>query len=333
MKQKTLGITGLSLSELGIGTWEMSGSDWGIKDDRVSRAALLQALENGVNFIDTAADYGNGHAELLVGATLREWKLSGGGPVVTSTKVHPKCGVFAPPPVRAIDDFFPPDWISKECDASLSRLGTDHIDILFLHTWNRSWGHRTEWFEQMSELKRDGKIGAIGISIPDEGIADANVHIEGGRVDVVQCVFNIFQQEPEHTLFPLAQKHGVGIVARSPFSSGALVGNWTKAMTFEAGDWRGLWPQSLRSNWLEEQVGMADTVRRMLNGYPMPIAAIKYALLHEAVTSVIPGSADPRHVLQNIDAVSAPPLPSDVVQALKQCWEANKIHGTYNGSA
>ncbi|MDP2861146.1 MAG: aldo/keto reductase, partial [bacterium] len=229
MKQRALGKTGIKISEMGLGTWEISGTVWGKKDDKESLRAIHTAIDSGVNFIDTAAGYGKGHAEELVGTALKE-KNKEASRIIVSTKILPKCGIFAPSPEKEIDDFYPPEWIIEQCEASLKRLQSEQIGILFLHTWSRSWGHRTQWHEALLKLKKEGKVRAFGISIPDEGIADANVHVEAERVDVIQCAYNIFQQEPEHTLFPLARKHGVGIIARSPFSSGALIGNWTKTM-------------------------------------------------------------------------------------------------------
>ncbi len=333
MEYRTVGKTGIRVSEIGLGTWELSGDVWGPKDDKTSLAAIHRALDLGTTFIDTAAGYGRGHAEELVGSIFKE-KRSIRDKVVISTKVKPECGVFAPPPDRSISDCFSPKWIVSQCNESLHRLQTDYVDILFLHTWSRSWGHNTEWYEAMIQLKKQGKIRSIGISIPDEGIADANVHIEAGRVDVVQCVYNMLQQEPEYTLFPLASKKGVGVIARSPFSSGALIGNWTSSMSFQPGDWRGSWPQAINPNWLIEHVQMADLVKEVAQSYglSMPLASLQYILLNDSVSSVIPGSANPEHVAGNIDAVGAPSLPHDFIKAIRQLWSERKIHGTYNGS-
>jgi len=114
----------------------------------------------------------------------------------------------------------------------------------------------------MAALKAEGKIRAIGISVPDGGLTDANVQIARRQVDVVQCTYSVFQQEPEVSLFPLAEKYGVGIVARSPFSAGALVQSWEQDMTFPEGDWRATWPLEsepdclpARSGWRNSSTG------------------------------------------------------------------------------
>jgi len=331
MRYNKLGNTDLVLSEIGFGAWQISGDVWGKKNDTQSLRAIHTALEGGINFIDTASVYGGGHSEKLVGQALRQARQH---EVVLSTKVIPKCRKWTPSPEADINDYFPKQWIIEQCEESLTRLQVETIGILFLHTWSSAWGHHTEWFEAMQLLKKQGKIQAIGISIPDERIADANVHIEAGRVDVIQSVYNIFQQEPEYTLFPLTQKHHVGIIARTPFSSGALIGNWHKDMRFEEDDWRGTWPQTFKKNWLEEQVDMADAVKTVITteNRTMANAAIKFILMNRNVTAAIPGSSNPNHVLSNVAAAKSPPLSTNTMQQLKQLWLAGKIHGTYNGS-
>lgn len=334
MKLRLVGKTGLRISEIGLGTWEISGDVWGKKDDSESLHAIQTALDNGINYIDTAAGYGSGHSETLVGEALKK-RGAQRHDVVVSTKVLPKCLQWAPPPEKDIDEFFPPDWIAEQCEKSLRRLNLESIGILFLHTWNSSWGHRTEWYEAMTKLRQQGKIRAIGISIGDERVAEANVHVEAGRVDAIQCVYNIFQQEPEYNLFPLAHKHNVGIIARTPFSSGALTGMWTADTVFPEGDWRGRWPAGVGyPNWLQEQVAMAESVRPIVDkeGLAMPTAALRFVLMSQYVSSVIPGSANPRHVQSNIAAASVAPLSEAAMSALKNLWLERRIHGTYNGS-
>lgn len=327
MRKRPLGSTGIEIGEIGIGTWELSGDVWGAKDDVVSVAALRAGLEAGATFIDTAADYGQGHVEELIGGL--------GVPrdeVVIATKVRPECMVWAPAPERPISEFFPPAWIRSECEASLRRLRTDYVDVLFLHTWSRSWGHEDEWFGAMAELKAAGKVRAIGISVADEGASDANVAIALGQVDVIQCVYSVFQQEPEFTLFPMAEKFGVGVVARSVFSSGALVQDWHGDVQFPAGDWRATWPREEKRDWFEEQKRMADEVKAVIDeaGMARHQFCLRYALAPAAVSVAIPGSADPDHVRAN--AAASGEIDPALRQLVKQLWLDRKIRGTYNGS-
>lgn len=332
MRFRNLGKTGIRISEIGLGTWEMSGDVWGKKDDLVSLKALQTGIDHGANFIDTAAGYGSGHVEELIGTFLHD-KPGLRDNLVISTKVKPECGQFAPPSDRDIRDFFSPAWIRKQCEISLSRMGTDYIDILFLHTWSGAWGHETEWCDELVKLKKEGKVRSFGISIPDEGIRDANVQIALESIDVIQCVFNVFQQEPIYSLFPLAAKHGIGIIARSPFSSGALVQNWSTSMQFEEGDWRGIWPHSVKPGWLQEQIDMFSVIKPLLmkSEEPFPIAALQFILTCPEVSSVIPGSADPLHIITNLSA-SESSLTIDIVNEIRKLWKEQKVHGTYNGS-
>lgn len=334
MIQRPLGRTGIQVAEVGIGTWELAGDVWGPKDDSVSLAAIRAGIDAGANFIDTAADYGDGHVERLIGRLLAE-----GAPrdsMVIATKVRPQCGIWAPHPSLAISDFFSPAWIRAECEASLRRLGTDYIDVLFLHTWSRSWGHESMWHAAMVDLKAQGKIRAIGISVADEGVADANVQVARGQAEVIQCVHSAIQQEPEWTLLPLAAQFGVGVVARSPFSSGALVSDWEKGVSFAPGDWRASWPDHIKKGWLEEQARMADLVEMIVKdtGLSKHAFCLKYVLASPAVSVVIPGSSDPAHVRANVLAPSeGPAIPPEAVLRLREMWKQRRIYGTFNGSA
>lgn len=332
MNRKKVGNTDVMVSEIGIGTWEMSGDVWGPKEDEESLRALASGVESGARFIDTAAGYGAGHVEELVGRFLRESSLR--DELVISTKVKPQCGEFAPPPGKPIRDFYSRSWIRDQCEGSLRRLNRDYVDILFLHTWSRSWDHELEWWETLEELRQEGKVRAIGISVPDEGITDANTHVALDRIDAVQCVYNVFQQEPEHSLLPLAEVHGTGIIARSPFSSGVLVGDWTPDMGFAEGDWRASWPLEIHPGWLEEQIKMTEHARPLLekSGLPFAVAALKFILRQPAVSSVIPGSANPGHVRENMSAANGSSLPADIAAELEDLWSSRAIHGTYNGS-
>jgi aryl-alcohol dehydrogenase-like predicted oxidoreductase len=333
MRSRTIGKTGIQVSEIGIGTWELSGDVWGPTEDSESILALKTGVDAGATFIDTAAGYGGGHVESLIGQFLRESCIDR-SELVLSTKIKPQNGMFAPPPEIPISEAYDPRWIRRQCEESLGRLGTEYVDLLFMHTWSRSWGHETEWFGEMQRLKEEGKVRAIGISIPDEGITDANVHIATGRIDVVQCVYSAFQQEPEYSLFPLAEEFGVGVVARSPFSSGAIVQDWTPDTTFVEGDWRGSWPLKVKPGWLEDQAAMADQLRPILEatGVSRSCAALKYVLSCKSVSTVIPGSSNPRHVRENMQASDGSPLDVAVLARIRELWRERALHGTYNGS-
>ena len=327
MKKRQLGKTNIQISEVGLGTWQMSGDVWGKKTEAEYIQAIEVAMEAGINYFDTALEYGNGYCEQVVGKALQ-----GHPSVVISSKIPPQCDEWSAKPQGNIDDYFSPGWIYECCETTLKNLGRECIDILFLHTWNVAWGDRTEWYEAMLRLKDQGKIRAIGISVGDRRASEANSHIEAGRVDVVMAVYNILEQEPEYTLFPMARKHQVGIVARCPFSSGALVSNWISSQKFPEGDWRGLWTPD---DWVAKQVEMLDWIKPIVKNTDLSMSAIalKYILNNQTVTSVIPGSSSPEHIGKNASVAAFPNLSEKILGQLQQLWLDGKIHGTYNGGA
>ena len=330
---RKLGKTGIPVSEVGLGTWELSGDVWGAKDDHVSKCAILAGIERGASFLDTAADYGDGHVEELIGQLI-SCRMAIRHSLVIGTKVKPENNWFTPPPEVPIEDAYRPGWIREQLERSLSRLRTDYVDILFMHTWSPAWSDSDDWYLCLRALRDEGKVRAFGISVPDEMPTAANAHVEAGRVDVIQVVYNAFQQAPEHTLFPLARQRGVGIIARSPFSSGVLVEGWTRDMSFAEGDWRGRWPLHVKPGWLEEQVCMAHLVAPILDStrLPRPVAALRFILDNPDVTSVIPGSANPEHVRTNVTAGSGYRLDAFAQRQLRDLWLRGRVHGTYNGS-
>ena len=327
MKKRKLGKTDIQISEVGLGTWQLSGDVWGKKTEAEYIQAIEVALDAEINYLDTALDYGNGYCERVVGKALR-----GNSSAVISSKIPPQSDNWSPKPQSKIEDYFSADWIVDRCETSLRNLQRDCIDILFLHTWNVAWGHCTKWYETMLRLQEQGKIRAIGISVGDRRASEANSHIEAGRIDVIQTVYNILEQEPEYTLFPMAEKHNVGIIARCPFSSGALVSNWAKNHEFPEGDWRGLWTSE---NWVAEQVDMVNLVKPIVADMDLPMSAIalKYILNHPTVTSAIPGSSRAENIRTNASVSALSNLPENVIHNLQQLWLEGKIHGTYNGGA
>ena len=170
MIYRALGKTGLEVSVLGYGAWGIGGSMWIGADDDESLSALRRAIELGVNFIDTAAGYGAGHSERLVGRVVRDAAET----VYVATKIPPKNMQW---PSRAgvhASDAFPADWVVEQTEASLERLGLDRIDVQQFHVWSDEWVDQGDWLDAIEQLKRDGKIGAFGVSINDNQPANAS---------------------------------------------------------------------------------------------------------------------------------------------------------------
>ncbi|HEX8983997.1 MAG TPA: aldo/keto reductase, partial [Bryobacteraceae bacterium] len=199
MRYRKLGRTNFEVSEIGYGAWGIGGKQWLGGTDDESLAALRRAIDLGVNLIDTALAYGDGHSEQLVGRIVRE---AGGRRIYLATKVPPKNQIWPAPAGCPIGDVFPYDYVIASVEQSLRNLRVDTIDLIQLHVWNTEWTPREEWRRAFEDLKRSGKVRAVGISLsehdPDSGL-DA---IRTGLVDAVQVIYNIFDQAAAKNLFP-----------------------------------------------------------------------------------------------------------------------------------
>ena len=234
MRYRRLGRTGLQVSELGYGAWGIGGSQWlGAQDDE-SLKALHTAIDEGLNFIDTALAYGKGHSEQLVGQVVRERSET----VYVATKVPPKNQRWPAPDDARADDAFPGEWVRRCTERSLQNLALDRIDVQQLHVWNDRWVGQGDWLEAVQALKDEGKIGAFGVSINDHQPANALALIATGVVDSVQVIFNVFDQSPEDELLEACREHDVGVIVRVPFDEGALTGTVTPDTEFPEGDFR-----------------------------------------------------------------------------------------------
>jgi len=309
----------LKVSEIGYGAWGIGGAQWLGGDDRESLAALRRALELGLNFIDTALAYGDGHSERLVGQVVREAPQ----PVYVATKVPPKNRLWPARPGIGIREVFPYDYIIQCTEQSLRNLGLDHVDLQQLHVWNPEWIHEEDWRRAFEDLKRSGKVRFVGVSINDHQPDSALELIETGLIDTVQVIYNIFDQSPERRLFPLCQQRNIGVIARVPFDEGALTGQITAQSQFDPRDFRSFYFRGDRKRQVEERVA---ALRRDLAGVEgdLPEIALRFCLSHPAVSTVIPGMRKVRHVEANLAVSDKGPLDEQVLAILKKhAWEKN----------
>jgi aryl-alcohol dehydrogenase-like predicted oxidoreductase len=288
VKYRSFGKLGWDVSEIGFGAWAIGGDMWGTQDDTESLRALHRAVDRGVNFIDTAQGYGKGHSEELIGRVLRERR---GENLYVATKVPAQPGSPWPIPKNArADEFFPGSYIIKQCELSLKRLGRDTIDVYQFHTWSSSFNIEGEWIGAMEKLKQEGKIRAVGVSVPDtrpEHIAGA---LALGTVDAVQVIYNIFEQFPKWDLFPVSEKLGAGIIVRVPFDEGALTGKYTESTRFEEGDVRGHYFRGRNLPAVVRRVKEIESFKsRHHPGLTLAEYALRFSLSHSAVGTVIPG--------------------------------------------
>jgi aryl-alcohol dehydrogenase-like predicted oxidoreductase len=319
MKYRQLGRTGWQVSEVGYGAWGIGGKQWRGGDDEESRNALRRAFELGLNFIDTALAYGEGHSEQLVGKVVREAPHR----VYVATKVPPKNSLWPARPGIGIDQVFPRKYILDCTEQSLRNLGFDAIDLQQLHVWNPEWLEREEWRRAVEDLKTAGKIRAFGVSINDHQPDSALDLIRTGLVDTVQVIYNIFDQSPERNLFPLCQERQIGVLARVPLDEGSLTGAITESTRFERGEFREFYFRGDRKKQVAEHV---TALKKELEGVPGTLAeiALRFCLSHPAVSTVIPGMRKLRNVDSNCGVSDTGPLNPEIKERLKRhVWDKN----------
>jgi len=319
MRYRKLGGTGFEVSEVGFGAWGIGGRYWGGADDALSLRALRRAFDLGVNFVDTALAYGDGHSERLVGRAIREF----GGPIRVATKIPPKAGGWPPVPGTPARVAYPADYIVSSTEQSLKNLGLDCLDLQQLHTWRDEWLAEGEWQEAVRRLKAQGKIRAFGLSVIDHRPDTALCVVASGVIDSVQVIFNIFDQLPRDELLPLCRAHGVGVIARVPFDEGSLTGALRPDTRFPSGDFRSRYFRGERlGGTCRRVVQLAFLVRDEIKSLAQ--ASLKFCLSHAEVSTVIPGMRRPEHVDENCAASDGIPLRPEELAALRaHAWPRN----------
>lgn len=310
MNYRTFGRTGWRVSEIGYGMWGMAG--WTGSDDAESLAALNLAVELGCNFFDTAYAYGEGHSERLLGQLVRQQPDKR---LYTASKVPPKNRVWPSQRGSRLDDVFPPDYIRQMTEKSLQGLGLDSLDLQQFHVWEDDWAADERWQRAVDELKRQGMIRAVGISINRWEPWNALRAIATGLIDSVQVIYNIFDQAPEDELFPVCRERGVAVIARVPFDEGALTGSLTRDSKWPAGDWRNTYfvPENLIPS-----VERADRLKpRVPPEMSMSEMALRWILANDTVSTVIPGMRRAAHVRSNIGASDGRSLPPSLLAELR----------------
>lgn len=296
---------------------------WGKQDDKDSEKALRKSLELGCNFFDTALVYGNGHSEKILGQVMKEEKVL--DDVVIATKVPPKNGIWSPPLDVSINSSFPADWIRESCEISLKNIGRNYIDVLQLHTWNKSWDEETQWFEEMTKLKDEGKIRGIGISVSPARPDEANENISKNKVESIQTVYNILDQNPEKSLFEIAKENDVGIIARVPYAEGFLTGKFNKDTKFSNDDWRR--QSRIQKNFLKI-LDQIEKIKRIVGDAELHEVALKFCLSRNEVSAVIPGTRNEKQAEKNFGvAESDMKLTKDQLNQLRLLWQRKEIGG------
>lgn len=311
MRYRSLGKTGLKVSEIGYGAWGISRAQWVGAEDEESLRSLRAAREAGVNFYDTALAYGDGHSERLIAQCFGQ-----ANDVIIASKVPPKDGVWSAKSGTPLRNTFPREYVVDCLDKTLKNLRRKSVDIYQFHTWIDDWASDKEWQDTVREMKSSGKAKYVGISIQSHQPTNALKALDTSLVDVVQVIYNIFDQSPEDELFPYCQKHGIGVIARVPFDEGSLTGKITPDTMFPEGDFRNLYFAGSRKQEAWERV-LAIAVDLGISMDEMPQIALRFCLSHPAVSTIIPGMRSTRHVAANTAASDAGPLPEETLRKLR----------------
>lgn len=316
MQSNEFGRTGRKVSQIGFGAWAI-GAAWGEVNDDEAVSALHTALDNGMTFIDTADVYGNGHSEQLIAKVVKE---RGGERPYIATKLGRKL------PQQTVAGYSMAN-IENYVNQSLKNLQTETLDLVQLHCPSTDLYYHPEVFERMDLLVKSGKIQNYGVSV--ERVEEALKAIEYPNVVSVQIIFNVFRQRPAELFFKKAQERKVAVIARVPLASGLLSGKFKADTQFEKTDHR-LFNRNGESFDVGEtfsgvpyQVGLdaVERIRPLVSGdSTMAKLSLRWILMFEAVTVVIPGARNPAQARGNAEAAMLPPLPKDVMEMIARIY-------------
>jgi aryl-alcohol dehydrogenase-like predicted oxidoreductase len=315
VKYRAFGNTGVHVSELSLGTWQVGGK-WGAAFDvKNAERVLRRAMEGGVNFIDTADVYSDGESEKAVGKFVREC----GQPMFVATK----CGRRLSPHVA---DAYTPKALREFVESSLGRLGLERIDLIQLHCPPTAVYYRPEIFGTFERLREEGKIAHLGVSV--EKVEEALKAIEFDNVRSVQIIYNLFRLRPRERFFEQAARRHVAVIVRVPLASGLLTGHYRPNTTFEPGDHRhfnrdgAAFDKGETFSGVPYDVGLAavERLKGIFPNIPLHLAALRFVLDTPGVTTVIPGASNPQQMDDNLRAVDLPSLTPDQLQQVSEVY-------------
>ncbi len=325
MQFRFLGKSNFKVSEIGLGTWQVGGKWGSIFDENLANKILNEAANQGINFIDTADVYSNGESEKAIGRFLK-----------TRSEhffVATKCGRQLNPHTS---EAYQTSILRKFVESSLKNLGVETLDLIQLHCPPTEVFYRPEIFDFFDILKKEGKILNLGISV--EKIEEALKGIEFENVTSVQIIFNMLRQRPSELFFEQARKKNIGIIARVPLASGLLTGNYTNKTNFDAGDHRSfnrngeMFDKGETFSGIPFPIGInvVNEIREVFeNNTNLAIIALRWILMFEEVSCVIPGASSPEQIKNNVSAIHLPPITEAQMQKVKDIYLAhfkNTIH-------
>ena len=316
MKYRTLGRTGWKVSEISFGAWAIGGA-WGQVSDEESMAALNQAIDSGINFIDTADVYGNGHSHSLIAQLKKSRKEE----IVVATKLGRRL------PKQTVEGYSREN-ITSWVEDNLRTLDTEALDLLQLHCPPTSAYYHPEIFGVLDDLVHAGKIRFYGVSV--ERVEEALKAMEYPNLQSVQIIFNCFRQRPSELFFAQAKLKQVGILARVPLASGLLTGKFRADSQFADDDHRNFNRHGQRFDAGETFSGVdydlalstVDEIRALVPPETsMSQFALRWILMFDAVTCAIPGGKRPSQVADNAHASDLPPLTPEAMEGIRNIYD------------
>ena len=318
MEYRNLGQTGMRVSEISLGTWAFGG-DWGSVGDDEAYATLNRAVDLGVNFLDTADVYGDGRSEKLISRLLKERD--------EELFVATKAGRRLDPHTAEGYDY---DNLSTFVERSLENLGVEALDLLQLHCPPTETYHQDETFEALNRLQEAGKIKNYGVSV--EKVEEARMALEHPGVKTIQIIFNIFRQKPAEELFPIAEEHDIGIIVRVPLASGLLSGKMSADRQFPEDDHRNFnregeaFDRGETFAGVDFQTGLesAEELKRYVpEGHTLAQLALRWILMHPAVSCAIPGAKRPEQLEDNVAAADLGPISEEDMDHIREVYDQN----------
>ncbi|MBD0852056.1 aldo/keto reductase [Maribacter arenosus] len=326
MKKRTLGKTGFKIAEIGAGTWQVGGK-WGSPFSHANADAILNtAVDHGVNFIDTADVYSDGESEKAVGRFVRS----------RSERIYvaTKCGRRISPHT---DKGYTPKVLRKFVEDSLKNMGLETLDLIQLHCPPTETYERPEIFGLFDDLKKEGKILNLGVSV--KTVDQALRAMEYDNVTTVQIIFNMLRQLPSERFFGEAQKKNVGILARVPLASGLLTGKFTAATAFGKDDHRApikenkAFSNNEAFGGIDYRIGL-EAVEELKSLFHvqanLSTLALKWILMFPQVSCVIPGASRPDQMLANIHGSDVPEFAPEIMEKIKRIYEKHIVPNLAN---
>ncbi len=314
MEKRRLGSTGYEVTEIGLGTWQL-GTKWGDPFNAEEAERILEAAyDSGINLIDTADIYNDYMSENAIGRFLKKHK---------DVFVLTKCGRALDPHVS---EGYNRENIRRFAEGSLSRLGVESLDLLQLHCPPTDVYAREEVYDVLRELKKEGKIKSFGVSI--EKVAEGMEAIKHG-ISTIQVIFNMFRLKPAEELFDAAKKNDVGIIVRVPLASGLLTGKFGRDTKFSAGDHRSYnrhgesFDKGETFSGVDYETGLmaVEELKKLFPDTKLNLAALRYILMYDAVSVVIPGASRQSQITDNVAAAALPALTDEQMAGVRRIYD------------